>query len=244
MPSGRRCWKGADLKANIQEMIGKELTSLVRSHLSGDPMEWETEALLAEVSRIMPLPAGLDASAVVRDGANRTEEALFTAAEALYERREEEYGAELMRNIERSLMLQTIDRLWVDHLTMMSNLRQGIGLQAAGQRDPLVMYKREGHSAFEGLLERIQHDIIHLIFHVAPTGYAGSAPAGPGNAGQRPVISNGGTETVLSKALGQQRGSARQAPVDVPADAPRSVRRQAARAAGGSKKSRKRKDAS
>ena len=55
-----------------------------------------------------------------------------------------------MRNIERSLMLQTIDRLWVDHLTMMSNLRQGIGLQAAGQRDPLVMYKREGHSAFEG----------------------------------------------------------------------------------------------
>ena len=236
--------EGADLKANIQEMIGKELTSLVRSHLSGDPMEWETEALLAEVGRIMPLPPGLDASAVVRDGANRTEEALFTAAEALYERREEEYGAELMRNIERSLMLQTIDRLWVDHLTMMSNLRQGIGLQAAGQRDPLVMYKREGHSAFEGLLERIQHDIIHLIFHVAPTGYAGSAPAGPGNARQRPVISNGGTETVLSKALGQQRGSARQAPVDVPADAPRSVRRQAARAAGGSKKSRKRKDAS
>ena len=236
--------EGADLKANIQEMIGKELTSLVRSHLSGDPMEWETETLLAEVGRIMPLPPGLDASAVVRDGANRTEEALFTAAEALYERREEEYGAELMRNIERSLMLQTIDRLWVDHLTMMSNLRQGIGLQAAGQRDPLVMYKREGHSAFEGLLERIQHDIIHLIFHVAPTGYAGSAPAGPGNARQRPVISNGGTETVLSKALGQQRGSARQAPVDVPADAPRSVRRQAARAAGGSKKSRKRKDAS
>ena len=236
--------EGADLKANIQEMIGKELTSLVRSHLSGDPMEWETEVLLAEVSRIMPPPAGLDADAVVRDGANRTEEALLTAAEALYERREEEYGVGLMRDIERSLMLQTIDRLWVDHLTMMSNLRQGIGLQAAGQRDPLVMYKREGHSAFEGLLERIQHDIIHLIFHVAPTGYAGSAPAGPGNARQRPVTSNGRTETVLSKALGQQRGSARQAPVDVPADAPRSVRRQAARAAGESKKSRKRKDAS
>ena len=236
--------QGADLKTNIQEMIGKELTSLVRNHLSGDPMEWETELLLAEVGRIMPLPADLDAEAIVRDGANRTEERLLTEAEALYERREEEYGAELMRNIERSLMLQIIDPLWVDHLTMMSNLRQGIGLQAAGQRDPLVMYKREGHGAFEGLLERIQHDIIHLIFHVAPTGYTGSAPAGPGNAGQRPVTSNGGTETVLSKALGQQRGSARQAPVDVPADAPRSVRRQAARAAGGSKKSRKRKDAS
>ena len=236
--------EGADLKANIQEMIGRELTSLVRSNLSGDPMEWETEALLAEVSRIMPPPAGLDADAVVRDGANRTEEALLATAEALYEQREEEYGVELMRDIERALMLQTIDRLWVDHLTMMSNLRQGIGLYAYGQRDPLVMYKREGHSAFEGLLERIQHDIIRLIFHVAPTGYTGSAPAGPGNARQRPVTSNGGTETVLSKALGQQRGPARQAPADVPADAPRSVRRQAARAAGGSKKSRKRKDAS
>ena len=53
---------------------------------------------------------------------------------------------------------------------MMSNLRQSTGLYAYGQRDPLVMYKKQGHEAFDGLLERIQHDVVHTIYHVAPRG--------------------------------------------------------------------------
>ena len=61
-------------------------------------------------------------------------------------------------------MLRTIDSLWVQHLTSMEHLRQGIGLQAFGQRDPLVMFKREGHEMFQDLLARIQTDIVHTIF--------------------------------------------------------------------------------
>jgi preprotein translocase subunit SecA len=71
-----------------------------------------------------------------------------------------------MRTIEREVMLRTIDINWVPHLTAMENLRQGIGLYAYGQRDPLVMYKKEGMEMFETLKDRIQHDIVHTIYNV------------------------------------------------------------------------------
>ena len=136
-------------------------------------------------------------------------------------------------------MLQTIDRLWVQHLTMMSKLRQGIGLYAYGQRDPLVMYKKQGHEAFDGLLERIRHDVARLIFHVAPVGHA--APAAGGANGRAARVDTNRTETVMAKAMGPRTAAVPAAPVDLPPDAPRWMRRQAERAAGGGKKARKRK---
>ena len=231
--------EGADLRANIQEMIGKELSSIVHTYLAGQPEQWEIEPLLADVGVIMPLPSGFDAASILREGAARSEETLLTAAEGLYEQREEDYSPETMRVIERAVMLQTIDRLWVQHLTMMSNLRQGIGLYAYGQRDPLVMYKKQGHEAFDGLLERVRHDIVHTIFHVAPAGQA--APASANGNGRGARVDTTRTETVMAKAIGRRSASAPAAPVDVPPDAPRWMRRQAERAAGGGKKARKRK---
>ncbi len=231
--------EGADLRANIQEMIGTEISSLVRTYLAGEQELWEIEPLLASIGVIIPLPDGFDAGSILREGASQTEDTLLTAAETLYEQREEEYGPDTMRAIERAVMLQTIDRLWVQHLTMMSNLRQGIGLYAYGQRDPLVMYKKQGHEAFDGLLERLRHDIVHTIFHVAPAGQA--APRSAGSNGRAAAVDTTRTETVMAKAIGRRTAAAPAAPVDVPPDAPRWMRRQAERAAGGGKKARKRK---
>ena len=231
--------EGADLRVNIQEMIGKEISALVQTYLPGEPEEWEIEPFLASIGVIMPLPDGFDADSLLRNGAAQAEDELLTAAESLYEQREEDYGAETMRAIERAVMLQTIDRLWVQHLTMMSNLRQGIGLYAYGQRDPLVMYKKQGHEAFDGLLERVQHDIVHTIFHVAPAGQA-VQKSGSTN-GRAETVDTKRTETVMAKAIGQRPTATPAAPVDVPPDAPRWMRRQAERAAGGGKKARKRK---
>jgi len=73
-----------------------------------------------------------------------------------------------MRALERAVMLRVIDSHWVEHLTSLQNLRQGIGLHAFGQRDPLVMYKKESHELFEDLLMRIRDDIVHTIFHIMP----------------------------------------------------------------------------
>ena len=242
----------ADLKANIQEMVGKEISALVRSYLAGESEDWEVEPLLAEAGVITPLPPGFNADAILREGADWTEETLIAEAEALYERREEEFGAEMMRAIERAVTLRTIDTLWVRHLTTMSDLRQGIGLYAYGQRDPLVMYKKEGHEKFDALLEDIRRDIARMIFHVVPAGYAPSPRAGAngkalapraGDDGKAERVGSGAADTVLTRASGRDNGRAPAAPPELPPDAPRWMRRQAERAAGGGKKSRKRKSA-
>lgn len=157
-----------DLKENIQEMVGTEITKAIRSALTGDPGDWPVEQLMAELGTIMPLPPELDEEYVFQNGRSATEDAVLDAAETLYEQREREFTSETMRAIERAVMLQIVDRLWLQHLTLMSNLRQGIGLKAYAQLDPLVAYKREGHEAFESLLAQVRHDIAHAIFHVAP----------------------------------------------------------------------------
>ena len=85
---------------------------------------------------------------------------LENAREA-YDLLEQELSPETMRAVERQVMLRVVDANWVQHLTAMENLRQGIGLHAYGQRDPLVMYKTEGHAKFQDLQTGIQHDIVH-----------------------------------------------------------------------------------
>jgi preprotein translocase subunit SecA len=91
---------------------------------------------------------------------------LIEQAEALYEAKERDLGAESIRLMERLVMLRALDNLWMEHLTEMERMRQGIGLQAVGHTDPLVAYKREGHALFQSLLSNIQHDVVHVIYHV------------------------------------------------------------------------------
>jgi len=82
-------------------------------------------------------------------------------------------GPENMRMLERLVMLRVVDRLWMEHLTAMEHLRQGISLRSVGQEQPLVVYKRESHALFEALLASIQHDVAHSIYRV---GIAKEAP--------------------------------------------------------------------
>src|SRR5699024_4457862 len=106
------------------------------------------------------------------DLADADADALFDTladdAEAAYQELEEQFGEETMRTIERRVLLSVIDKLWVDHLTMMDELRQGVGLQAYGQRDPLLVYKTEGFRMFNLLQSNIQHDAVRAIYRVQP----------------------------------------------------------------------------
>ncbi len=158
--------KGDDLKDKIQGMIRKEISSLVSTHLSGqNSEEWDIGAFATEVQAIFPLPPGLDRDSMAGMHPEEVEERLLDHADALYREREEQTGSEEMRTLERLVMLRIIDGRWLPHMTRMENLRQSIGLQAFGQRDPLVMYKLQGRQAFEELLDNIQHDIVHTIYH-------------------------------------------------------------------------------
>ncbi|OGO04405.1 MAG: preprotein translocase subunit SecA [Chloroflexi bacterium RBG_13_54_8] len=153
-----------DLKSNIQSMISDELQALVAAHIMDQ--QHDIEGLMEDASRILPLPAGLNPQAIAQKTAEEIDAMFIEHAENAYKKKEEELGHENMRLIERRVMLLVIDRLWMEHLTMMEHTRQGIGLQAVGHSDPLIAYKREGHALFQGLLANIQHDLVHTIYHV------------------------------------------------------------------------------
>ena len=180
---------GADLKANIQAMVENQVRDIVRGHVSGVPPEqWNTEGLLAEVGSVFTPPPELsDPDVVAQMAEEEVEEGMADRAEALYGALEEQLGAETMRVIERQLMLRVIDVNWVQHLTGIDNLRQGIGLHAYGQRDPLVMYKREGHEMFQSLQERIQRDVVQSIYHIGvPQNDGAGGSRGRGRAANGP----------------------------------------------------------
>jgi len=157
---------GADLKANIMSMIQDEIQILVASHFGNDLLEPDLAGLLEDVSTIFPLPPQFRSDGLSELGAKQITEKLSDYAAELYSRREQEIGADNMRILERIVMLRVIDGLWKEHLTAMEDMRQGIGLRAVGQQNPLVTYKREGHTLFDTLLASIQHDVVHSIYHI------------------------------------------------------------------------------
>ena len=160
--------QGADLQSNIQSIIEDEVQEILDAYLAGGrPDNWDTEAMIKEILGIMPLPSDMSSPEQVAQMAQEEiEDRVLGYTREIYEAMEEQVTPEAMRTIERQLMLRAIDANWVQHLTTMENLRQGIGLQAFGQRDPLVMYKKEGRETFDNLQARIQHDISHTIFHL------------------------------------------------------------------------------
>ena len=87
-------------------------------------------------------------------------------AQAAYDRREEELGAEVMRELERRVLLTVLDRKWREHLYEMDYLREGIGLRAMAQRDPLVEYQREGGDMFNAMMEAFMEEVVGFVFHL------------------------------------------------------------------------------
>ena len=197
---------GGDLRKNIREMVDKELTDTLDRYIGdSQPDQWDAEGLIGELQTIFPLSPRLsDPDSLVQVSPEEIEEELLELAKTRYEAQEEALGPEKMRSEERKLMLRVIDWHWVQHLTSMENLRQGIGLYAYGQRDPLVMYKKEGHEQFRLLQDRIQGDIVHSVYHVIPAagqngaGRDGSSQNGRGR-GRRPS----GGKSVMTKIVGR-----------------------------------------
>jgi preprotein translocase subunit SecA len=194
---------GADMKEQVQGMIADEVASLMNANLQGEPNDWGMDILLMDLATIFPLPQHLNEDALLEVSAQEVEEQVLEAALELYERREAEFTPDTMRAIERTVMLQVVDRLWVQHLTAMQNLRQGIGLYAYGQRDPLVMYKKEAHEQFGRLREQIRHDIVHTIYYVAPVGHKPQSNGGGTAASERrtTAVDPSKLATVTSKAV-------------------------------------------
>jgi preprotein translocase subunit SecA len=133
--------------------------------MSGNVLEnWDLDRLVSELSNLIPLSYELtDIDMIGTQSPTDYSDKVMTHLNSVYHNFEETLGPEMCRRVEGFLMLRSIDLNWVQHLTSMENLRQGIGLQAVGQRDPLVMYRKEGHEMFQILQQRIQEDVSHTI---------------------------------------------------------------------------------
>ena len=162
-----RVLEGSDVGAGIWSMVEAEITETIYRYLRdehGD--EWDMEGLLTALERLFRLPPDASPEHLGQMHRDEVVEFFMEHADKQYKSIAEKVGEEGMRSVERYVMLRTIDTHWRDHLTAMENSRQSIGLEAYGQRDPLVSYKRRSHLMFEELTARIRMGIVRTLFHL------------------------------------------------------------------------------
>ncbi|TME90829.1 MAG: preprotein translocase subunit SecA [Chloroflexi bacterium] len=159
---------GADARSNILGYVKDIIDKGIDQHCADRHVEnWELEDLVKYLSAYLPIEPGSEIpESALRSGREGLSEHLNAAAADAYDRKVEEIGADLMPMVERDVMLRTIDWQWMEYLTQMEHFREGIGLRAYGQRDPLVEYKNEAFEMFNELRERIQGSIVARIFRV------------------------------------------------------------------------------
>ncbi len=157
-----------NLRPHIERMIREQIHDLVETYLESDDIDEEPDprGLFEAVRLIVPLPPDLDYEAWANMTPEEVEEQLWNIARTLYDEREKQIEAEgySMRELERQVILSVVDRLWIHHLTALDALRDGIGLRALAQQDPLVAYKNEAFHMFNQLVDEIEKQVASQIF--------------------------------------------------------------------------------
>ena len=159
----RRALFGDNLKESVSGMIDDVIDRVVAQNMgeSNYPEDWDLEAMVEALSTyvLQQKPTAKELAAMAKD---EIPEVMKERVHAHYIKREEEMGEDIMRQLERIVILKIVDEKWMDHLDAMDQLRQGIGLRGYGQRDPLVEYKYEAYDMFQGMIEDIQNDVVRL----------------------------------------------------------------------------------
>ena len=168
----RAILEGADLQAQIRTFIDDVVTGYVTGATQEE--DWEIEQLATALRQIFPVSLDLEGMAAAVDGAvNLDRDELIAALKAdahkAYDAREAELGEEVMRELERRVILSVLDRKWREHLYEMDYLREGIYLRAYSQRDPLVEYQREGFDMFAAVMDGIKEETVGYLFNVQVT---------------------------------------------------------------------------
>ncbi len=159
---------GADLKTNILSMVEEETQGIVAARIGDERGDGrDIEGLIADIATIVPVPPELNAGALSSLKPAQIEEKFIEQAKAFYEQREQEMGPEIMRELERRILLRTIDSLWIEHLTTMEYRRLEASWQSLRQVKSVDAYKNMGYEQFQILLDTIRHDVARTIFHVS-----------------------------------------------------------------------------
>src|SRR5690606_10109085 len=167
----RRVLEGADLGEQIRGFIDDVITGYVRGATEGYAEDWDLDALFTALGQLYPV--GLTKDGIIKEAGglenisrDKLIEDLQKDVQEAYDRREDEMGEEVQRELERRVVLSVLDRKWREHLYEMDYLKEGIGLRAMGQRDPLVEYQREGYHLFQAMNEAIKEESVQYLFNL------------------------------------------------------------------------------
>jgi preprotein translocase subunit SecA len=160
----------------IERFVGKDV----------DVEDWDIPALQRETSRIFGLePEQLEALELDQKSADDISDDIWAAIKQSYDEKEGVVGPELLRRVERDIMLQIVDGQWKDHLYSLDHLKEGIGLRGYGQRDPLVEYKKESYTLFQDMKARIEEEMVRYMFWLRPVLTEDAPPVAPRPAPRR-----------------------------------------------------------
>jgi len=166
----RSVLEGENMRDSIMDMVKTFIDSAMEIYL-GDTSytdEWDLDGMISYLEKICipPNTINLDELDINTLSKESLKELLFESAQAAYKKQEELNGEEPMREAERVITLKVVDRKWMDHIDAMDQLRQGIGLRAYGQRDPVMEYKFEGYEMFQDMVRSIQEEVLTLLYHI------------------------------------------------------------------------------
>ena len=165
--------EGADIHEQVRTFLDEVIAGYVTSATAeGYPEDWDLEKLWTALKQLYPVGIAVE-ELEEQSGAGRAglsaeflSEELTNDIHLAYDRREAELGEEVMRELERRVILSVLDRKWREHLYEMDYLRDGIGLRAMAQRDPLIEYQREGYELFTAMMDAIKEETVGYLFHV------------------------------------------------------------------------------
>jgi len=166
----RQILDGTEGRGFILRTMADIVEMLMANHCpeEADPDDWDVATLKLEAKRYFGIELdslGIDWSLINRP---QLAERLAEAVRDHYMERVERFGSDEFERLEKYILLDTVDRHWKDHLLSLDHLREGIGLRAYGQRNPLVEYKRESFDLFEAMWERIEDQVVTFLFHAEP----------------------------------------------------------------------------
>ena len=168
----RELLSGASLKADVLDMCDALIEEIAAAHGNNeiDPAEWDWKAIDDAFFKQFKFRPGFNAQTEIEGNAIHGSDDLIDIGtervHQLYDQRETEFTEPVMRQIEKIVMLQTLDALWKDHLLAMDHLKEGIGLRGYAQVNPLVEYQKEGFTMFEALMAVMQQDVVEKVFSV------------------------------------------------------------------------------
>ena len=156
-----------------------------------DPEEWDSDALKRSVGDLAGLPSDtLDALDLDHNSPDEMHDALWSLVKTRYEEKEQAVETEILRRVERDVMLQIVDTQWKDHLYSLDHLKEGIGLRGYAQKDPLVEYKRESFDLFRAMKERVDTEMVRYLWRLRPVAQGEGGPARPAVRQRAPVTLN------------------------------------------------------